>query len=236
MNTHCLACHSEIEYPMTWNSFLFTPKERWLCGKCESQLQAIDGDRCGICSRPLFLVEPHHIKEGNCLDCIRWEQDPQWRGVLSKNTSLFLYNEYMKTYLARFKYRGDHILAKAFSVSIKEAVSAMNTSLIVPIPLSAERLQERGFNQAAAIATTASLQTQHLLVRKHSEKQSKKSRNERINSQTVFALSPNHPNITNEAILLIDDIYTTGTTLRHAAQCLKQAGAKQVCSLTLARG
>lgn len=142
----------------------------------------------------------------------------------------------MKTYLARFKYRGDYILAKAFSAIIKEAASAMNTSLIVPIPLSAERLQERGFNQAEALASEAGLQTQHLLIRKHSEKQSKKSRHERIHSQTVFALSPDQPNITNQFILLIDDIYTTGTTLRHAAHCLKQAGAKQVCSLTLARG
>ncbi|TYR76042.1 ComF family protein [Rossellomorea vietnamensis] len=236
MNTHCLDCHSEIEYHMTWNSFLFTPKERWLCGKCESQLQSITGERCRTCSRPLSLLEPHHIKEGICLDCTRWERDPQWSGVLTKNTSLLLYNEYLKSYLARFKYRGDYILAKAFSASIKEAASAMNTSLIVPIPLSPERLQERGFNQSEAIAKEAGLQTQHLLIRKHSEKQSKKSRQERIHSETVFDLSPDQPNITNQSILLIDDIYTTGTTLRHAAQCLKQAGAKQVSSLTLARG
>ncbi|TYS15168.1 ComF family protein [Rossellomorea vietnamensis] len=235
MNTHCLDCHSEIEYNMTWNSFLFTPKERWLCGKCEVQLQFIAGEGCSICSRPLSLLEPQHIKEGNCLDCLRWEQDPQWRGVLTKNTSLFLYNEYMKTYLARFKYRGDYTLSKAFAANIKEAVSAMNTSIIVPIPLSPERLKERGFNQAEALAKEAGLQTQHLLIRKHSEKQSKKSRHERIHSETVFDLSPDELNINNQSILLIDDIYTTGTTLRHAAQCLKQAGAKQVCSLTLAR-
>ncbi|WP_113930726.1 ComF family protein [Bacillus sp. P14.5] len=236
MNTHCLDCHSEIDYPVSWNSFLFTPKERWLCGKCESQLQFITGERCGICSRPLSLLEPQHIKEGTCLDCLRWEQDPKWAESLTKNTSLFLYNEYLKGYLAKFKYRGDYILAKAFSASIGEAASTMNTNLIVPIPLSAERLQERGFNQAEALASVAGLQTQHLLIREHSEKQSKKSRQERIHSETVFALSPDQPDITNQSILLIDDIYTTGATLRHAAQCLKRAGAKQVCSLTLARG
>ncbi|MGM0843775.1 MAG: ComF family protein [Bacillota bacterium] len=236
MNSHCLDCHSEIEYLVSWNSFLFPPEERWLCSKCESQLQPITGEKCHICSRPLSLLQPHHIKEGTCLDCTRWEQDPQWTGVLSKNTSLYLYNDYLKAYLAKYKYRGDYILAKAFATSISQAVSPLNANLIVSIPLSPERLQERGFNQAEALASVAGLPTQHLLIRKHSEKQSKKSRQERISSETVFAIGPQQPNISNKSILLIDDLYTTGTTLRHAAQCLKQAGASEVCSLTLARG
>ncbi|EDL63910.1 ComF family protein [Bacillus sp. SG-1] len=237
MNTNCLDCHNEIHYPVTWSSFLFTPKEQWLCDKCSSQLQFITGDTCRICSRPLSLLQSQHIKEETCLDCIRWEQDPKWAGVLTQNTSLFLYNEYLKEYLSRFKYRGDYLLVNAFSSAVKEAAEPLIYDLVTPIPLSPERLYERGFNQAEALAREAALQPQHLLIRSHSEKQSKKSRLQRIQSEEVFGINPDlQPEINNKSILLIDDIYTTGTTLRQAARILKEAGAKEITSLTLARG
>ncbi|WP_409252016.1 phosphoribosyltransferase family protein [Bacillus sp. SCS-153A] len=237
MNTNCLDCHSTIDYPITWGTFLFTPKELWLCEKCFNQLQRITGDKCRFCSRPLSVLEPHHVKAGSCHDCIRWEQDPKWTGVLEQNTSLFLYNDYLKKYLARFKYRGDYTLVKAFSSAVKDAAEPLLYDLVTPIPLSPERLYERGFNQAEALAMEAGLQIQPLLIRSHSEKQSKKSRRQRIQSEEVFKISPeSQTDIINKSILLIDDIYTTGTTLRQAAKRLKEAGAKEVSSLTLARG
>ena len=237
MNTNCLDCHNEIQYPITWNSFLFTPKELWLCEKCSSQLQNITGEKCRMCSRPLSLLKPEHIKEATCLDCVRWEEDSKWAGGLTKNTSLLLYNEYLKEYLARFKYRGDYLLVKAFSSAVKEGADPLSYDLVTPIPLSPERLYERGFNQAEALAREAELNPHNLLIRRHSEKQSKKSRLQRIHSDEVFEMTPDPSvEITNKSILLIDDIYTTGTTLRQAAKLLKEAGAKEITSLTLARG
>jgi len=108
--------------------------------------------------------------------------------------------------------------------------------LLVPIPLSDERLYERGFNQAESLALEAGAEPINLLKRVHSEKQSKKSRNERIRLPQVFQLSETAPPFQNKQILLIDDVYTTGSTLRQAAIILRQAGAKSVQSLTLARG
>lgn len=236
MNTTCLDCHNEIDYPVTWSSLFFTPKEQWLCDKCSSQLQLITGEKCRICSRPLSLLKPQHIKKETCLDCVRWEEDPKWAGVLHQNTSLFLYNEYLKEYLARFKYRGDYLLVNAFSSTMKEAAETLRYDIATSIPLSPKRIYERGFNQAEALAKEAGLIAQNLLIRKHSEKQSKKSRQERIHSEEVFEIAPGQTTeITNKSILLIDDIYTTGTTLRQAAKLLKKEGAKEVTSLTLAR-
>ena len=79
---------------------------------------------------------------------------------------------------------------------------------IVPIPLSPERLQERGFNQAEALIVEAGLQSANLLKRTHSEKQSKKSRSDRIHVPQVFSLEPT--TLEGKRILLVDDIYTTG--------------------------
>ncbi|RIW39068.1 ComF family protein [Bacillus salacetis] len=237
MNFHCLNCHSEIDYHITWNSFFFTPKELWLCGKCSSQLHPIAGERCQICSRQLSLLEPQYIKEGICLDCIRWEQDPIHTSVLTQNISIYNYNDFLKEYLARFKYRGDYVLVKAFTQAVQQEIHNLEADLITTIPLSSERLQERGFNQAEALAKESGLTTQQLLVRRHSEKQSKKSRQQRIASEEVFQLPPDlTPDITHKSILIIDDIYTTGTTLRQAAKLLKQAGAGKISSLTIARG
>ena len=66
------------------------------------------------------------------------------------------------------------------------------------------------------------------------EKQSKKSRSERIHIPQVFQINP-QVEIIGKHILLIDDIYTTGSTLRHAAKLLKESGAERIQSLTLAR-
>ncbi|WP_285885297.1 ComF family protein [Cytobacillus oceanisediminis] len=57
---------------------------------------------------------------------------------------------------------------------------------------------------------------------------------DRIHSHQVFQLQ--NLNIKNKKIILIDDIYTTGSTLYHAAKVLKAGGAASVCSVTLARG
>ncbi|WP_421381468.1 ComF family protein [Bacillus salacetis] len=171
------------------------------------------------------------------MDCIRWEQDPKWTGVLAQNTSLFLYNEYLKEYLARFKYRGDYVLVKAFTQELQLEISKIKYDFITTIPLSPERLQERGFNQAEALAREAGLTTEPLLIRRHSEKQSKKSRQQRIDSEEVFEVkSGQEADISNKSILIIDDIYTTGTTLRQGAKKLKNAGAREISSITLARG
>ncbi|MGR3765861.1 ComF family protein [Rossellomorea sp. NS-SX7] len=168
------------------------------------------------------------------MDCFRWEEDPKWKGILRYNTSLFEYNDFLKKYLARYKYRGDHVLAKAFVLEIENRLKEIKYDHLTTIPLSQERHYERGFNQSTALLETAGIVSSELLSRIHSEKQSKKSRRQRLQQKQVFTLS--ETNLKGHSILLFDDIYTTGTTLRQAAKLFKEAGAEQVSSITLARG
>jgi competence protein ComFC len=233
MVTNCLNCRSEVKEVCSWRG-LFYREPQFLCQECESQLEKIEGVRCKGCSRSLETLPSNLVKEEICLDCHRWELDPEWKGILHKNDSLYHYNDFLKEYLARYKYRGDYALAKAFSHSIKSYLTKIEYDHIIPIPLSDERLYERGFNQSTALLEEAEVRPSPILTRLHSEKQSKKTRAERLRQVQVFQLVD--VDVKGKSILLFDDIYTTGTTLRQAAKLLKEAGADKVSSLTLARG
>ncbi|UXH43420.1 ComF family protein [Rossellomorea vietnamensis] len=233
MVINCLNCNSEVEEVWSWRG-LFYREPQFLCQECESQLEKIEGVRCWGCSRSLEPLPLSLVKGEICLDCHRWELDPEWKGILHKNDSLYHYNDFLKLYLARYKYRGDHALAKAFSHTIKSFLTKIEYDLIIPIPLSSERLYERGFNQSTALLEESEVRPSHILTRLHSEKQSKKTRAERLRQVQVFQLA--ECDVKGKSILLFDDIYTTGTTLRQAAKLLKEAGADEVSSLTLARG
>ncbi|WP_260631227.1 ComF family protein [Bacillus sp. S/N-304-OC-R1] len=152
---------------------------------------------------------------------------------MEKNYSVVTYNDFAKEVMAQFKYRGDYVLAYVIAPLIKKKLTLIPFNSIVPIPLSNERQYERGFNQTEGIIRACRYTPADVLTRTHTEKQSKKSRSERIHLEQVFQIK--NP-VSNQKILLIDDIYTTGSTLRHAAKCLKAAGAQTVRSLTFIRG
>ena len=230
----CLICHAIIAPIIGWRALFSAEKVQLLCPECEGKLEKISGDTCRICTRP-FQNLAERFRHGDlCHDCHRWEEDKEWKGYLEKNISIYLYNNFLKEVIARYKFRGDYLLAKIFAIPFKELVHNMKADLLVPIPLSEERLYERGFNQASALLSEAGFQTTDILSRIHSEKQSKKSRSERIHIPQVFAVNPAVP-LQNKKVVLVDDIYTTGSTLRHAAKLIIEAGAENVRSLTIAR-
>jgi competence protein ComFC len=234
MANYCLLCEKQLIESITWGT-IFTSDPSYLCDGCESKLKLIEGNRCSKCSRSLDKLDAQFIKGQTCSDCDRWERDHTWQGILHENISIFEYNNFLKETLATFKYRGDCALAKLFAASIKKVNKTLKYDHIIPIPLSEERLYERGFNQSEALLIEAKVQFHSPLARIHSEKQSKKTRQQRINQKQIFQLNTNE-NFHSKNILLFDDIYTTGSTLRLAAKLLKEAGATEVSSFTLARG
>ncbi|WP_053218569.1 ComF family protein [Virgibacillus senegalensis] len=228
---HCLWCDQEIVNETHWGNVLLPDRVKYLCVRCESMLEKLDGALCVKCSRP--------VKQGGetCQDCRRWEKLDQWKGALKQNRSVYAYNKGMQEMLAKWKYRGDYKLREAFQVdfqaSYRNAFSSdlRKHAMLVPIPLSEERLYERGFNQAVALIELLDKSASPLLSRIHGEKQSKKSRRQRIQTENPFSIVET----TDKPVILIDDIYTTGTTLRHAARTLKTNGSPEVYSFTLVR-
>lgn len=227
----CFNSYSEV----TWNSLFYYGDPTPLCAQCSHSLERIKGKLCEDCGRPLEKLSEEYIFQDRCYDCVRWSEDPIWKDSLKTNRSVFTYNDFMKEILSTYKFRGDHQLSLSFKKDLIQTYKQyFSTSMmIVPIPLSQERLYERGFNQSLVFAEFLG-HPKEILTRIHLEKQSKKSREKRIESDHVFKMKE-EMDLKGSQILLIDDIYTTGSTIRHAAQILLSSGAESVSSLTLVR-
>jgi competence protein ComFC len=219
----CLVCHETIEPQVTWENFWKVPEKEKLCSACSIQMDRIVKPGCPICFRNDY--------QGICSDCQKWKVTHE--GVLEKNVSVFRYNDFAKDVVARWKYRGDYVLVEAYKKELIKAFQKNYTAEwpLVSIPLSKERMKERGFNQSEAIIRLLARESINLLDREGTEKQSKKQRAARIHSYNPFQLRTS----INEPVILVDDIYTTGTTLRHAASLLRQAGCPMVCAFTIFR-
>lgn len=146
--------------------------------------------------------------------------------------------------LADFKFRGDPGWAAALGTLLRStpwiepALDAADA--VLPIPLSTERLRERGFNQAALLAQQLAAPKTHTrtLLRLHAtEFQSALPRAQRLrNLRGAFALEPSHAAaLRGQRVVLIDDVMTTGATLEAAALPLRQAGAAHITAVVLAR-
>ncbi|RSL35130.1 ComF family protein [Salibacterium salarium] len=234
--SYCLYCGEDTTPLTSWTS-LFLPSSQSLCSECVASLERITGNVCPRCSRPRTSATV-------CEDCLRWENSSHWSGLLKQNYSLYVYNEKMKDVIARWKYRGDAVIGYAFHQPVVSVYKKyFNGYVPVPIPLSIERAEERGFNQSEMLASflqqarPPSPSMEHALIRSiHEDKQSKKSRQERIHSAIQPFQFNKKSSIKGKNIVLLDDIYTTGTTLRKAADILKIHGAEKICSITLIRG
>lgn len=119
----------------------------------------------------------------------------------------------------------------------------LNTSTrIIPVPLHPERTRSRGFNQAAVIAQVLSkalrLPLDEVgLVRVTSSERYRAGLDAKGRRETVAgAFAVRYPRlVANEDILLVDDVYTTGATVSACAECMTEAGARNVVVLTVAR-
>ncbi|ANC70212.1 hypothetical protein AAV35_003210 [Salimicrobium jeotgali] len=205
----CVYCFQPVHPKTDWRNAFLPGRPSRLCEECMNGFEVIT-EGCPRCCNPRYSE--------TCPDC---RQD----SALLSNTSLLFYNDFAKEWMARFKYRGDYELIASMSVFLPYFVRGK----AVPVPLSDVRLEERGFNQAEAITELLMKRPRPYLKRSHSEKQAKKSKQERERGANPFLPVQQ----VRGNLLLIDDIYTTGTTMKQAAAVLKENGADSVRGLTL---
>ena len=112
---------------------------------------------------------------------------------------------------------------------------------IIPVPISKKRMKQRGYNQSLLIAKelgnrlNIEIQTKCLIKKQDVIEQSKLNREQRSkNIQNVYELK-NKQIIENKKIILVDDIYTTGSTVKECSKTLKKANPKEIDVLVLAK-
>lgn len=174
--------------------------------------------RCGAC-----LLQPPPLARCLCAVDYAWP----WRDIV-----------------AHFKFREQPGWDRHLAWLMRSAAWAEDTlqesDRVLPIPLSRERLSERGYNQSwlLARALAADKADPGLLLRiRHTPPQRTLPRSERLsNLMGAFAVDPLRANgLRGQKLLLVDDVMTSGASLHAAARALLQAGAAQVSALVLAR-
>lgn len=115
--------------------------------------------------------------------------------------------------------------------------------LLVPVPIHRSRLRQRSFNQSTELARILSKETQFPVVpalrrKKSTPPQSRLNRQQRIENLTgaMVPVDRCQHKVAGRNILLVDDIFTTGSTCQACAEVLIENGARKVVVITLARG
>ena len=146
-------------------------------------------------------------------------------------TTIYQYKAAMKDYIQRYKFLHDICLAHVFNVPLHTQLKN-EKRLIIPIPMHEQGLKRRTFAQVDELLKAAHIPFQHHLTKQSDEQQSKKTRAQRLETAQLFYVNDSNA-IKHKDILLIDDIYTTGTTLLHAKNALIEAGAHSVSGFAL---
>jgi len=206
---NCLICGTAFRPAPTWRRLFLYEKETSACDRCFSKFTKSDA-------------------------AIQFDdfQGTQYEGAVDAVTSLYTYNEAMKTYLHQYKFLQDVALAQVFSETLHEAFVGKE-GIIVPIPMNSEKLVQRTFAQVDELLKSADIPFQHVLTKTATSEQGKKTKKERLEASQLFEVTTS---IEAQNYILFDDIYTTGATIHHAAKSLKDAGARRVEAITLIKG
>ena len=204
---------------------------RRLCEACVARF-AQPRPRCRRCALPV----PTGVAE--CAACLR-EPPP-----LDACLAAVAYAYPWSGCLASFKFQGEPGWARPLALLLRSAPWVEPTleaaELVLPVPLSATRLRERGYNQALLLARAlapAKTQARLLLRLRDTPPQSTLDRATRLRSVAgAFAVEPlQAAQLRGRRVLLVDDTMTSGATLHAAARALREAGATTVTGLVVAR-
>jgi len=222
----CAGCQSD------WPS---SERSHW-CGNCLEHLPWILSPLCPICGRPYF--DSPSSSDHVCGDCLLLP--PPYDGARSAT----LYSDTVRKRIHQVKFGG-----KLYWIPplVELLVHCWNdwgvgeADALVAVPLHVKRLQQRGFNQAALLAEVMgkrlNLPVRHDILGRPrwTEPQTRLKREERLKNVAHAFTVRSKLDVEGRVLLLIDDVFTTGSTVAACARTLKDAGASRVLALTVAR-
>jgi ComF family protein len=209
----------------------------FFCARCWSAITSLMLSRCGRCDRPFpssvaTTYSPTHMCQ-TCIEC------PPF---YTRAWTLYPYLPPLQDAICLFKYRGKVSLVRALSRLMIDRLPPLKAiDVIIPVPLHPGRLREREFNQSLLLADQlaphiqAPVSYSNLMRVAASPAQTSLSRKGRLkNLRGAFALH-DPGSVAGKRILLVDDVFTTGTTINECAKMLRKAKSRDVFALTLAR-
>lgn len=203
---------------------------RW-CPSCQGQVKKIEGEICPRCGEPSEITD-----RGVCSECAA--HPPSYQEL----RSCMIFQGPVREALHRLKYGRDIGLGDPLSKHLIAYYNELKWDIdfVTVVPLSKERLKERGYNQASFLARPLA----YAINKPYDPKLLYRKRNTR--TQVGLSAAERWQNVSDafgaipakargKTILVIDDVTTTGSTISACAQALCQAGASAVFGLTLSR-
>ena len=204
-----------------------------ICKECRKKILPVEEPRCKKCGKPIREAGKEY-----CYDCT------MIRHVFEEGRSIWIHKEPVSRAVYALKYQNRRIYAKAFVEEMADQygyyLREKKVELIVPVPLHRKKMRIRGYNQAALVAEVLGEITgisvdEDILVRVKNTKPLKQL-NDKERRRSIRGAFSVRKSVWAKTIVLIDDIYTTGSTLDEAARVLLKAGAEKVYFLTISIG
>ena len=208
-------------------------KGHLICKSCIGGLPFVKSPYCIRCGKEIISSD-----DAYCDDC-KCERE------FVSGRALCNYTDNMANIILKIKYgnKREYIegFAKLLTIRYKKFIEAANIDCIIPVPLHSSKQRQRGFNQSEILARCLSkylnipVYTKYLYRVKKTKDQKGLNRNERLhNLDNAFVVKGFLKEVKN--VLIVDDVYTTGTTIEKCAKILKDAGANEVYFLTICTG
>lgn len=208
--------------------------DKYICSNCEKKIKKIAPPVCSKCSKPIDYNSFTNLCQ-ECCDVDRYfeiSKSPYvYEGLIKK--AIYSYKYYNKTYF--YKFFGNLL------VDFMKSIDYTNFDYIVSVPLHSSKMKKRGYNQSELLARHISdkLSIPYIDALKRTKKtlkQSEQSKEERRkNLKDAFTVKSSAQEIINSSLLLVDDIYTTGSTVDECSKALINYGAAKVYVITIAR-
>ena len=222
----CVWCRNDVTADSGISS-LFLWNSRPICRQCQNLFHSLEKEpTCPGCGR--FME-----KATLCYDCVRWEEMDSY---FPTNQAIYVYDEQAKEFMERYKFVGDCAVAFLIKEDLKKTLKKYLKQgyTICPLPTSKQSLEKREFESVEYLLELSKIPYQQLFQHiGKGKKQSEKTREERMKLQQPFVLKEKVK--LPVKILLFDDIYTTGKTIRLAAKLLQDKGVEDIKLFTVFR-
>lgn len=210
----------------------FDRRKEGICDRCRSKIRYIREPFCMRCGRQLGKDQEEY-----CKDCSR-------EHVFLQNVTLYDYGSIADS-LFRFKYRGRREYARFYGEELyrgyREWLAVRKPDALIPVPCHSSRRRQRGYNQAELLAEALSAVSgipvkKDLIQRIHKTGPQKNLtlRERQNNLKKAFKICQNDVKLST--IVIIDDIYTTGSTMDAMAEELHRNGVRKIYGMALASG